>query len=262
MKITSEHIKKLFDEKFWDNQKHLIAFEVNEGTGGASGRRADAVSLELWPSNDYKIVGYEFKVSRADWLSEMKQPEKSQAISCYCDEWYLVAPKGVLGIDELPKTWGYIQVSEKRLTTKIPAPARSSEPVSRPFMASLLRNSINKYGDADLLQKRIDAAREEIKKEVEYSFKFKVERLEERLAERKALLEEFKSVSGVEISRWNFKHLKPVIEGLKNVTTRESYISSIENQLGFLSSLVTSQEEALNAIKNYSCQHSEEKEEK
>ncbi len=77
----------------------------------------------------------------------MKQPEKSHAISQYCDRWYLVAPQGVLGIDELPDTWGYIKATPNTLGTKIRAPDRDNAIIDKPFAASLLRKCLEKDED-------------------------------------------------------------------------------------------------------------------
>lgn len=72
-----------------------LAFEVTaQATKGE--RRADAVAMNLWPSRGNVLRGYEFKVSRADWRSELKNPAKAEPIAQYCDHWYLVTPPNII----------------------------------------------------------------------------------------------------------------------------------------------------------------------
>lgn len=54
-------IKRRFDPPEW-----CLAFEV----ASPDGRRADAVAVNTFPSRNFKIVGFEFKTSRSDWLNE------------------------------------------------------------------------------------------------------------------------------------------------------------------------------------------------
>ena len=215
-KIKSSDIQMHFERKFHDSAKHLVAFEVNEGTGSTAGRRADAVSLELWPSNGYELIGYEFKVSRADWLQEMKQPEKSQAISKYCDRWYLVAPKGVLGIDELPPSWGYIQVSDKSLRTKIDAPKRSAEPASREFMASLLRRMLDKYQDARFIATLTDKIRKEQQSIAEKTYENQVKSSVIKQMEQEEIIKSFEHQSGIHINKYNLGNITKTVRLLSN----------------------------------------------
>lgn len=43
-----------------------------------------------WKDRTPTLIGHEVKVSRADWLHELKQPEKAEAWKRFCHEWYLV----------------------------------------------------------------------------------------------------------------------------------------------------------------------------
>jgi hypothetical protein len=55
-------------------------FEVANSTGGGAVRSADAVAMSLYPSRGLRLHGFEIKVSRSDWLHELKQPDKSVAV--------------------------------------------------------------------------------------------------------------------------------------------------------------------------------------
>lgn len=63
------------DEGGWNGRPGRWVFlrEVQAATGSYSDvQRFDAVALGLVPSNDYARIVYEVKVSRADWLRELK----------------------------------------------------------------------------------------------------------------------------------------------------------------------------------------------
>lgn len=77
-------------------------------------RRVDALAVSFWASDNHAVTGFEIKVSRGDWLQELKQPDKAQRFIPYCTQWYVVAPVGVVEKSELPKGWGLITVKASR----------------------------------------------------------------------------------------------------------------------------------------------------
>jgi hypothetical protein len=88
---------------------HALFEQVANATGASHRRSADALVLELWPSDGLHLLGFEVKVSRGDWRRELRQPRKAEAISRYCDTWWVVAPEGVVGPSELPPGWGLLE---------------------------------------------------------------------------------------------------------------------------------------------------------
>ena len=53
------------------------------------------------------LHGHEVKVSRSDWLTELRDPEKAEAFRSYCDFWWLVvSEKSIVKVGELPIGWG------------------------------------------------------------------------------------------------------------------------------------------------------------
>ncbi|WP_295102922.1 hypothetical protein [uncultured Microbacterium sp.] len=70
-------------------------------------RRADALYVGFFQSRGKHLVGHELKVSRADWLHELDQPEKAEAWEPNCHAWYVVAPsEDIVRREELPHGWG------------------------------------------------------------------------------------------------------------------------------------------------------------
>ena len=134
--------------------------EFVAGTGAYSNSRADALAMELWESNGWEIHGFELKVSRADWLRELKvwNTEKATPVKRFCDRWYVVAAnsKIVKYADELPRGWGLMFAEDdkdggKRLHTMIEAPKLTPEPYGRHFIASLMRRATRVDGLAHIV---------------------------------------------------------------------------------------------------------------
>lgn len=80
---------------------------VRSDAGFDAQRTADFMALDLWPSKGLILHGHEVKISRSDWLNELKDPEKAGAFIPHVDYWWLViADKNMVKDGELPKGWG------------------------------------------------------------------------------------------------------------------------------------------------------------
>lgn len=117
-----------------------IMFEVAASTGSA-GRYADAVAMNMYPSRGLALHGFEVKVSRGDWQRELKKPEKAEAISRYCDFWWLVTLPDIVKDGELPLGWGHLELHGQILRVKVRAKERDTVPLDRNFMAAMLRRA-------------------------------------------------------------------------------------------------------------------------
>lgn len=94
-------IKRRYDPPEWS-----LAFEL----ASPDGRRADAIAVNTFPSRNFQVVGFEFKASRSDWLSEKNEGAKADYFVNAVDEWYVVAWSGVVKESELPDGWGLLEL--------------------------------------------------------------------------------------------------------------------------------------------------------
>ena len=137
----SEAIREVMRARFCA-PKWALCFEVQDATGMRATRSADAIAMALWPSLGLELIGFEFKVSRADWLRELKDPSKAETFKRFCDRWYLVTTsRDIVHPGELPAGWGWLVVKGDRVYTITTAPPLQPEPVSRAFLAALLRRA-------------------------------------------------------------------------------------------------------------------------
>jgi hypothetical protein len=72
-------------------------------------QRLDAFALNGYQHMSMKRVAYEVKISRSDFLSELKRPIKRRIGMRYSNEFYFVTPGGLLDISEVPCECGLIE---------------------------------------------------------------------------------------------------------------------------------------------------------
>ena len=70
--------------------------QVRNAAGFNATRTLDALALHLWPSRGLVLHGFEIKVSRSDWLREVKDPAKAEDACRLVEYFWIVAPKGVV----------------------------------------------------------------------------------------------------------------------------------------------------------------------
>ena len=119
--------------------KYIPLTQVASSTGGAN-NIADIMILGAWHSSGNLLEGFEVKVSRADWLNEVKNPVKSLPSKQYCHKWWLViADASMVKDGELPDDWGLMAVENGQLKIIKKAPMLEPVPLAMDFVASLLR---------------------------------------------------------------------------------------------------------------------------
>lgn len=194
--MTASIIVKLLRAKFCPPVYAFLEGVAN-GTGGVKLRTADAVAMSVWPSRGLELHGLEVKVSRSDWKRELENPAKAEAVCKFMDRWWVAAPEGVVSKDELPPTWGLLEIGEK-LKTTVSAPKLSPVPVTRAFLAELLRKSCEQSAEKAALAEQYEAG---LKAGLERYDHLLKSGKEERQQLEKAI-QEFESASGLRINAW------------------------------------------------------------
>lgn len=78
---------------------------INGEWGGSS--RCDALHVGFTSASGRVLTGHEVKVSRADWLSELRKVGKADTWADQCHRWFLVVPTAeIVQPGELPVGWG------------------------------------------------------------------------------------------------------------------------------------------------------------
>lgn len=214
--MKSADVRSALRAKFGGSE-WAIFFEVGDGTGMNQRRWADAVAMNLWPSRGMEIHGFEIKVSRSDWLSELKNPEKSEPVQRYCDRWWVVCPAGIIKPGELPPTWGHYEVSESGQIKQVTAaPKLEPVPVTRTFMAAMFRRASGVDADevASAVSKQVEAYKEEAQKRIQREIDSRSSRAKELIDK----VNQFRDLTGIDLSR-GYEPLEKYAAAVKLVLT-------------------------------------------
>lgn len=185
--------------KRFPNSEYALLSEVRDKAGFYASRAADGIAMNLWPSRGLHINGIEIKSYRSDWLSELKKPAKAENIFKFCDYWWLVAAgEGIVNKEEVPKTWGFLEVQNGKLKTIIEAPKLTPAPLDRHFVAAMLKRATKGMISAESIQDKINEAR----KQGEEIGKNANKHSNERLTNLQKLILDFEDASGIKIDAW------------------------------------------------------------
>jgi hypothetical protein len=203
--------------------------EVGNGTGVNCRRHADAVAMGVWPSRGLELYGFEVKVSRSDWKRELENPIKAEEICRFMDRWFIVANPGVVADGELPPTWGLLVPAKDGLRAVTPAPALQPEPISRGFLAALLRKSCEQTVDADKLNEATAAGHkaglESGREEGKWA--------REELAELRKTVQAFENASGVRLTGYSDgKHIGEAVRQVLSGFDPMDQIRYLHQRLG------------------------------
>jgi hypothetical protein len=176
--------------------------ELRNDTGFQSTRACDALAVGLYHSRGQLLIGFEKKMSRSDWLRELKEPDKAEAIAQFCDHWNVVVPDAELvRLDELPVTWGLLHVKGNALHTLKQAPALTPRPIDRGMMAAIVERSIEQVLKPYLISKE-EAKQQELSAAFERGKLNSARELESATALR-AQVEAFEEASGIKINKYS-----------------------------------------------------------
>lgn len=160
-------LKEKYSSPGFEPGHEWVFFEelrVGPGFGKESERRIDFWAMRCW-SGATERVSYEIKVSRQDFLREMKDARKRKMALLFSTQYYFITPPGLIKPDELPPECGLREVrwtnnakeieraKERnyhqshipeykeflKIETIVEAPTRDSYPPSWRFLASICR---------------------------------------------------------------------------------------------------------------------------
>lgn len=127
------------------DREWIFMTNVRDSTGYPRGKRryADAMAMNMYPSRGLYLDGFEIKLNRSDLVAELRDPSKAEAFKQFCDHWWLVIPdKDIIRLGGVPDDWGVLWAPPRGGMRVIKqAPKLEPVPITRGFLASLLRNA-------------------------------------------------------------------------------------------------------------------------
>ena len=210
-------------------------FSQVASTTDTAPRRCDGLAMSLWPSRGLHLHGFEIKVSRSDWLTEIQDPAKAAAFTKFCNFWWIVAPPGIVKLEELPAEWGLQQVTRSgNLRVKKAASLRTPEPIDSGFLAGLCRACFRESSERELEQayaRGRDEHISEVHGELAAARRYKItaERWGDRLKCLRESVREFEEASGIKINDYNGRSLGEDFKRLQTVDTSSERIAFIRS---------------------------------
>lgn len=176
--------------------EYALLPEVRNAAGFGATRSADYIALGLWPSRGLEIHGIEVKRCRNDWLRELKNPAKAEAVFKFCDRWWIVATNdSICKKEELPKTWGLLVITKRGLSVVVDAPKLDPKPMTRDFLASMMKRATDAMVSRDSIKAELERAR----KDGQDTAKRTIARLEADVKRLEDAIYKFEKASGVRI---------------------------------------------------------------
>jgi hypothetical protein len=257
----NENLRRLLRDRY-KTEHYAFIEEARNATGFSATRSADALALSLYQSRGQLLTGFEIKVSRGDFLRELKEEKKAEEIAQYCDLWFLVVPDKDIVRDDLPHTWGLMVPNSTNNKLRIVVKPTQFKPraLDRHFFCAFVQQAVNekareltgKYGAEALehsILERIRYARDEEAKNKELNFEYERE-VHQTLLKKVAEFEEpaasHSIVTGL-MARWE-QPLKKVVDGDNAILHDvEMMLVSLDRQAATLAS---AQEMAASAALN------------
>lgn len=164
---ASTILSTLADRYSRENCLFFPELRIGAGYGKDAEQRIDAWVMFTYASKQFHRIAFEIKVSRSDFLGELRKPIKRRYALLLSNEFYFATPPGLIKPGELPPECGLIEVYESasdalsaqygntgdmyglqqnrpgdRLWFKHPAPYRDTHPPSWRFVAALVRRAM------------------------------------------------------------------------------------------------------------------------
>ena len=141
-KEKTEKILKALQHHFTSRGRCNVLFpELRLGSGYSdiAQRRIDLFIISAEKGN--YTTAFEIKVSRGDFLKDIKDNLKQRGARLYATNFFYVAPEGLIKPEEVPVWAGLMEYSfeDQRFRTKVPAPLSSRNTPSWGLVCSLVR---------------------------------------------------------------------------------------------------------------------------
>jgi hypothetical protein len=119
---------------------------IGTGYGKDAEQRLDFWTMHTYPSQRFRRIACEIKISRSDFLAELRRPEKRRRALLLSNEFYFVAPHGLIRVEELPPEAGLMEThlpgeGPTSIHVRVAAPWRDTPGPTWQFLASVVRRA-------------------------------------------------------------------------------------------------------------------------
>lgn len=204
----------------YDRQQYALLFDVPDTVSLAQKRRIDAVSFGLWASGGQEIQGFELKISRADWLRELKQVDKADPFIELCDRFWLVtADSKIAKLEEIPACWGWLSATRSGLRVQRPAQKLPGcgGVVPRGFLLGVMRKLQDDLLSSPDVQAVIDERVKLVQQRQDANVQYATKNLQRERDEAVKVVKEFQEKSGIDLLHWRYGNVADVVASLREL---------------------------------------------
>ena len=149
MDFSTDELKRCIRHRH-SGRGAVVIEELRIGCGysGGAERSIDVWAIEPNSSKGCTATSYEIKISRGDFLRDVKSPLKQRGARLFSDQFWFVTPPGLLKPEEIPDWAGLLEPQHHEHWEQypishiiVPAPFRSKDAPSWPLVVSMLRRT-------------------------------------------------------------------------------------------------------------------------
>ncbi len=219
-KVTTADLMGLLRAKY-ERGRYALLFDVPDAVSTDQRRRIDAIAVDCWRSGGRTIEGFELKISRGDWLREMKQVDKADPFVALCDRFWLVTGDSKIAkLEEIPACWGWMAATKGGLRVQRPATPLpgSGANIPRAFLIGVLRKLQDALVESPDVRVHIKTQLRSTEASVQSRVDIATMRLKHDLERLQAKVREFEEASGIKIEhQWGLGQVGEIVGQLKRL---------------------------------------------
>lgn len=223
-KLSTPALESLLREKY-PRDKYALIFDVPDAVSMDQKRRIDALAFGCWASLGRSLEGFELKVSRSDWLRELKNVNKADPFVALCDRFWLVtSDSSVAKLDEIPACWGWMAATRNGLRIQRPASKLPGcgDAFPRSFVIGVMRRLQDDLLASPDVRAHIETKVKDATNNFEQRIKWAADRASGDLKRNQEAIREFEEASGIEFSAYGMGSIGHIVKQLRELGYDES----------------------------------------
>lgn len=252
-KFTTADVNDMLWRKFTDKGEHIVLFNVPDQVGTSGKRYCDAVAIGMWGSSGREIHGFEIKVSRGDWLRELRQVDKADPFIKQCDRWSLItADASIAKLAEIPASWGWATCTKNGIRWQRPATPNPSDHHTMPrlWAYALIRKAFERGPRSAEWQAALRQLEAQKQTEIKAGLEQRVRGAPEALVNLQARVDAFEKASGMKLEDWRLGDVGKLARRIHEISEDgyRGFRRTLQSQAEALQRLAKDTEAALSAV--------------
>ncbi len=253
VKFTTQQVNQLLFNKYTEKGEYTLLFDVPNVVGVNQARRCDAVAIGMWQSTGRLIHGFEVKISRSDWLRELRDVSKADPFIEQCDRWWLVTGhQGVVKPDEIPESWGWMNATKTGLRIQRPAKPLPQDAVSmrRLWAFALIRAATGLGGNGTAFEAAVNKRYAELQRQADERLQAQIARINPAFEQLQKKVASFEAASGMKLDDWRLGNVGKLARRLHEISedNYRGFTKMLQGQVKAMRSLCADTEAALAAL--------------